>query len=301
VPAAPSAPGPALTSRTSRGGAFQTPTQRRLISSPLPSEVARPLFNAWVQRLSAEQLGLTQYSSGSSSDDVTTTFGSPIEDHFILGRSGNTVTLNSVTALDADSVIALLEEALRRVAAGDHGQGVVYRVEMTAAKTLDFEFGGMHFMRMLGDQVHIEGSRRLSDMVVLDFEQGSLAGAPKEGLLFAPVSKVQATIFEPGHSDFSIRRPPSARPSYGRSLRPGHRAPRPAPPPDVPSGRRRRVHGAAPKERPAILGLGRDSIALDVFGELPARGGIDALLRARGAFTTPPSTSRAQTWQSCCS
>jgi hypothetical protein len=44
------------------------------------------------------------------------------------------------------------------------------------------------------------------------------------------------------------------------------------------------THARARKRDPAILGLARDSISLDAFRELPARGGLDAMVRVRGSL-----------------
>jgi hypothetical protein len=60
-----------------------------------------------------------------------------------------------------DIVQTILEDASARVAAADGAEPLVYGVEMTHTP-FDFVSGSLHFARILGDQRHIEGSRRAS-------------------------------------------------------------------------------------------------------------------------------------------
>jgi hypothetical protein len=146
------------------------------------------LFEAWVFKLSQERLGFAQRSSGSNSEGPTATFGDILNDHFVLHGSGLDIERVTLAGVREGVVQVIIEDSIARVAAGDMGDPVVYQLEMTL-KPFDFISGAVHLMRTLGDQIHIEGSRRLSDTVLLDFEQGLLADAPGEGLLLAPSSK----------------------------------------------------------------------------------------------------------------
>ena len=171
--------------------------QYRIDPNGLPEDAARMLFEAWVIKLSEERLGFTQRSSSGNNEEPTATFGDISSDHFVLHGSGLDIERVTSTGVAEDVVQAIIEDSVARIAARDLGEPVIYHVEMTLTP-FDFTSGATQFMRTLGDQVHIEGSRRLSDVVLLDFEQGLLADAPSEGLLFAPPSKIQATIFAPG-------------------------------------------------------------------------------------------------------
>lgn len=250
----------------------------------LPDDVARRLFDAWVSKLSEQQLGYSQRSSNSDEDGAFSAFGDLLGEHFELRGAGLTVSVK-VVDVDEEVVLELLDEASNLVAARDTGESVVYQLEITVAG-LDFVTDGMHFMRMLGDQRHIEGSRRLADVVLMDFEQGLLADAPPAGLLLAPQCRVQVTVFAqgPGPSDWSqdtanaMIEVTAAICAFatGRSV---DYFPMvfPAQPPDADLARQR-------QRDPTIPGLARDSISLDVFGELPMLGHEDAVLRVRGAL-----------------
>jgi hypothetical protein len=259
--------------------------QHRIEPDGLPDVSARMLFEAWVLKLSEERLGFTQRSSGGSSEGHTATFGDILNDHFILHGSGLDIERVTSTGVSEDVIQTIIEDSLTRVAAGDMGESVVYQVEMTL-KPLDFMSEAIHLMRTLGDQVHIEGSRRLSDAVLLDFEQGLLADAPSEGLLFAPPSKIRATIFVPGPgpSEWSQKNAAGAAEmvaavcafATGRAV--DYYVPMfPAQAADAETAIARRHDLAIP-------GLARDYISLDVFGDLPALGDVDAVLRVRGAM-----------------
>lgn len=260
--------------------------QYTIAPAGLPDEVACMLFDAWVYSIAAPRFELTQYGSGGrGSQTRKPSFGSPTGKHFVLHESGLDVTVDEAVDAPDDAIQAILDEAGAHVAAGDFGAGVVYHSEMTLA-TMNPLSGVMHLMRTLGDQVHIEGSRRLSDVVLLDFEEGLLANAPPQGLLFAPASKVQITIFAPGpcgsdlSSTFAIGVAEFVAAvcalATGRAV---DYTPMIFPADEDATLRARTRRGDA-----TILGLARDSISLDVFGELQAKGGIDAMLRLRGSL-----------------
>jgi hypothetical protein len=135
-----------------------TPTpQYRIDPNGVPDDAARGLFEAWVSKLSAERLGLTQQSSSNSSEGETTTFGDHLTDHFVVHWSGLDVT--DVTSVGADEGViqGILGDAIARVASHDTDTPVVYSTEMTLTP-INFVADAAHFMRTLGDQVHIEGS-----------------------------------------------------------------------------------------------------------------------------------------------
>lgn len=254
----------------------------------LPDDVARMLFEAWIIVLSGEKFGFSQsqYSTSGNRFHRNAIFGSPVENHFSLDTDGLTVTLNQSVGVRQIEVEKLVDTALEKVATKDFGGTVVYTTEMSVKEPQFTGPGEIHFMRVLGDQVHIEGPRRLSDVVLLDFEEGLLNDVPVGGLLFAPPSKVQVTVFVPGPCSSDLTQRSAAgivelvaaicALATGRPIL--YRAPPfPAADSDAATALRR-------KRDPAILGLARDSVSLDVFGDLQALGGTDALLRVRGSL-----------------
>lgn len=262
----------------------QTP-QHRVEANGLPGEAARSLFDAWVLKLSEQRLGYHQSSTNSDEHGPYLGFGDLLGEHFELRGAGLEITEVKAVGVDEAVVLEILSEASSRVAARDTGDAVVYQQEMTVAAP-DFLAGGMHFMRILGDQRHIEGSHRLADAVLLDFEQGLLPDGPPELRLLAPKCRVQVTIFAqgPGPSSWS-ERTANAMSEITAAIcafatgRPVEYFPMlfPSQPGDVERASQRRYD-------PSIPGLVRDSVSLDVFGELPMRGHEDAVLRVRGAL-----------------
>ena len=262
--------------------------QHRIESGGLNDEAARLLFEAWVHRLSTERLALLGQSSGgsASSADRTATFGDHLNEHFVLHMSGLDITDVTSVGVSNDDIQAIIEDASARIAARDTGEPVIYQMEV---RLRPVDFMSVHFMRTLGDRIHIEGSRRLADAALLDFEQGLLADAPAEGVLFAPPSKVQVTIFAPGPvpSEFSQRAAAGTAEivaaicafATGRPVE-YHVPLFPLPTDDKDAT----AKALARRADPTILTLARDHISLDVFGDLAALGGEDALLRVRGAL-----------------
>jgi hypothetical protein len=258
----------------------------RIDPNGLPDDAARMLFEAWVHELSKERLGLAQAGSSQGSGVRTASFGDPTNNHFGLRWSGLDVEVTEAVGVDQDVVQTILEDASARVAAADFGDTVVYRVEMKLSR-LDPISGALHFARILGDQVHIEGSRRLANVVLLDFEEGLLANTPEPPQPFAPPSQIQVAIFAPGPgpSDWSRKLAEEITElvaaicalATGRPVEYAVPLLFPAENADAEQALGRRYD-------PAILGLARDSISLDPFGDLQALGGPDAALRVRGAL-----------------
>lgn len=242
----------------------------------------------WVQHLSTEQLGTSQSGSGTSGSTQTYTFGSPVESHFVLAYDPGSQawSIQSITGFAETDVSRLLDEALTHADLMDTGPDVIYRVTLSTV-TPDLLVGGfgLHFMRLLGDQVRIVGQRRLNDRVLLEFIEESVEeGKP---LLFAPRTEIVATVFVPG----PVAGPLAQRTAAGLietlaaicTLALG-RVVSGIPPALFPL--RAEETGEAQRLRTdrTILGLARDGISLDIFGDLPSRAGGDGILRARGAL-----------------
>lgn len=255
----------------------------RVDPNGLPDDIAAQLFQAWVQ-VGAADLNLTQSGSSANADGRTLSFGSPTGANFVLARSGREFSIQCADGIEEVVIQAILADAAEKASAQEYGDATVYQTQMTVRS---FDLGSpMHFMRMLGDQVHIEGSRRLSDVVILDFEEGLVTNAPPGGLLFAPPTRVDVTIFAPGpcHSALSAQVAGSCTEVVAATCalatgRPVDYDPPmfPAEAPDAAAAQQRRTD-------PTILGLARDSVSLDVFRDLLATGGMDSVLRMRGSL-----------------
>jgi hypothetical protein len=252
----------------------------------LDPDLAALMFESWLLKLSEDSLGFSSHSAGGTERPRRFTSGDPTGPHFVVEIAEDlVVTLTECVEVEQAQVRALIDNALARVAAHDLGGTVVYGSDMEI-QTLDI--GGdalIHFMRILGDQVHIEGPRRLSDVAILDFQEGLLADAPTGALLFAP-SKVQVWIFAKGPtaSDLTSRAATGAAEviaaicafATGRPVR--------FTVPMFPVDEEKTLAAIARQTDPNILGLARDGVSLDIFGDLAAVGGPDATLRARGSL-----------------
>lgn len=259
--------------------------QYRIDSTGLPDETARMLFEAWVLDLSRELIGDQGWAADGDGVGRTFTVGDQQGDHFVLRWSGLDISLAASAGIRSEIVESMLESASAKVAARDFGTPVTYRVEMKLTE-FDFTSSAAHFMRILGDQVHIEGSRRLGGEVLLDFEEGLLSDAPAAGLLLAPPSKVQVTIFAPGPGPSELSQRAAAGYAEVVAAICAFATGRPATyqVPQFPAEDAYAERAVARTHSPEILGLARDCVSLDVFGDLLIVGGLDAVHRVRGAL-----------------
>jgi hypothetical protein len=256
--------------------------------SRIPAEARTLLVAQWAQYLAEQRLGTKQVGSGSSGSIQTYTFGSPVESHFVLAYqpANDTWLIQSVSGFAESDVSCLLDDALDHANALDTGPDVVYRLTLSTLEPnlLSGAFG-LHFMRLLGDQVRIAGRRRLSDRVILEFTEELVeAGKP---LLFAPRTEIVATVFVPG----PVSGPLAQRTASGVveavaaicTLALG-RVVSGLPPALFPLPAEEAGDAQRLRTDPSILGLARDGVSLDIFGDLPSRAGGDAMLRARGTL-----------------
>lgn len=259
----------------------------RLSSNPAPAEVSTLLFTAWVQALAEQRLSLNQHGTGGTSDGGRTySFGDLSASNFVLLASPNGEwSLHShqeVSELDIEAIVA---GALERLTAGDFGGGVIYQ---TTLQTSAFDMSRVsmqHFMRILGDQVHIEGHRRLGDSVLLDFLPEAAKDAETTPL-FAPPTDVKVTIFVPGPvaSELTQRAAAGAVEivaaicalALGRVVS--------VPLMVFPAQAEDGAAANAFRYDLSVPGLARDGISLDVFGEFSGLGGAEGIVRVRGAL-----------------
>ena len=257
--------------------------------SPIPRELHALLVAQWAQSLAADRLGTTQSGSGTGPGAIQTfSFGNPTEAHFVLRYlpESDNWSIGEVAGFAQADVTAIVQEAIAHAKAMATGPDVVFRVVLSTAEVNLLGGGfGLHFMRLLGDQVRIEGWRRLGDRVILEFVEEAVEQS--QPLLLAPRTQVTATLFVPG----PVAGPLAQRTAgglaeivsaictlaLGRVVSVGQPVLYPLASEDVEAASQQR-------HDPAILGLARDRISLDIFGDLTSRAGGDGMLRARGAL-----------------
>lgn len=250
-----------------------------------PLEISELLFIAWVQFHAFNRFEFSQYGTGNPAAMKTTySFGNPTEKNFVLQRSENRKwSLQSSEGIAENDIREIINAAVARLSAEDFGDTIVYQTELEAKA---FTISNVsNFMRWLGDQVFINGSRRLGSRVLVDF----LPESPKDPnvpQLFAPRTSVKVTLFVPGPIACGLTNTIASGMAevvaaicalaLGRVVD-LPLAVFPANPKDSEEAHRRRGD-------PSILGLARDGISLDVFDEFTALGGEDGMMRVRGAF-----------------
>jgi hypothetical protein len=261
------------------------------VSSPdesLPVVVVHQLFLAWAFYLAREQFGIGQHGSAAAeAGHEAYMFGDPLGDGFVIAReqSVNEWSLSSCNGLREEAVLRMLTEAAARTAAGNFGSDVVYEVQLQTADVSSLLLTPFaHFQRLLGDQVPIRGWRRLSDRVLLEFSDDIPEDLQR--MLFATLTTVRVLIFAPGpvqgfHTD-KLAGGMSELTAAVCSLALGRFA-RPTGLLDAAEADSTRT-AEAKRGDVTVLGLARDGISLDVFGEFPQLGGPEGVLRLRGAL-----------------
>ena len=259
----------------------------RLPQSNAPQEITTLLFTAWVQLLAAQRLALPQHGSGRTAQGQETySFGAPTDNNFVLERSLNGEwRLQSSQGLAAQDIQAIVNDALERVSSGDFGDDVVYQTTMQAKAFAINPVSMSQFARMLGDQVYINGPRRLGDRVLLEFRPKA-PDDPTVPQLLVPETDIDVTIFTPGPTagDLAQKTATGMAETVGAicAVALGRAVDVPmtifASPAEVAASAKARRYDTS------ILGLARDHVSLDIFGDLAALGGMDAMLRVRGAL-----------------
>lgn len=261
----------------------------RVDNTTLPKRQADLLFMEWIHYLAQQRLGTTQWGSGSAEGgrrQFTFTDGTPTGIKVLSTDDGWTVEIDQ--SLDAHLVHEVLTEAQHAASEGNYGDDIVYAISLSSpAPSLGpgTEFT-THFMRLLGSQVLVAGRRRLSDRVLLDFKSDSAAGTGAR--LFVPDISIEVLLFIPGpcpgpFSDevaWGVAETVRALCSFALARYvdgPGHIF--------ALSDADRAAEAATERRDPAILTLARDSISLDILGELGARGGAATAARVRSSLT----------------
>jgi hypothetical protein len=252
-----------------------------------PDEIANGIFIQWCIHLATTELGLPQWSDPDSTHG-SLILGNPTSNHFVITPTAPlSWEVTEIIDMDRGALEAIIATAAEKTGANDTGTDLVYQTTMkSCAPPLDMSMM-LNMFRILGDQVRIVGSRRLSDVVLLDFNE-DLPPLPGQ-LLFAPDVQVVATLFLPGPAPGYLARGTAGALfetvsaicalALGRPVEVSDLAHFPLQPEaaEVQKARRYEV---------SILGLAHSSISLDIFGELMALGGPDAMMRARNSFIT---------------
>lgn len=259
---------------------------RRLEVGALPIEVARPLFESWLLHLANVRFGASQHSPAGTSKPWTFSFGDPLGPHFTITESELNVSLRNAVDAAVSEIVEIVNSALDRVEALDLGGHVVYQTEM---KLQEFTFhgeGAIHLVRHLSDQRHVEGSRRLSDFVILDFETGLLEETPAGGLFLAPSSQIGVTAFSPGPTESDYTRHTASAiielTAAICALATGRPVAYSIPLFSAEDGEAEAANHR--RHDSSILQLARDSISLDVFANLTSLGGDDSFSRIRSSL-----------------
>ena len=252
-----------------------------------PDEFSTLLFAGWVQLLAEQRLSLRQHGSGGTAENGQTfNFGVPGDRFFELERApSGEWRLKSMQGLEEHEVELTVAEALSRTSAGDFGDDVVYNTTMQVQGFTLSPVSTSHFMRLLGDQVSIDGSRRLGDRVLLDFQPEAPAD-PSAPQLFAPPASIKVTLFAPGPVAGDLAQKTAAGMvetiaaicalALGRVVE--------TPIMIFPAGGEEAEAAGHRRYDRSILGLDREGVSLDIFGEFAALGGPDGMLRVRGAL-----------------
>ena len=259
-----------------------------IATSNWPDEISNGVFIQWCLKLAEDDFHIPQWG-GPNRSDGSFMFGAPNNDHFVIAPTGpRSWVLTKCVGMNSQEIAAVLATAAQRAGAQDTGQDLVYQVTVSSpVPDLGRPGFTLHMMRVLGDQRRITGSLRLADHVLLDFEEQA---SPETGpSLFPPTVDIKITTFVPGPAAADLANRTALAVfeivsaicafSLGRVVDTPFMVAFPLmhAEADVELSRRRDT---------TIRGLARDSVSLDIFRELVALGGPEALLRARNAFIT---------------
>ena len=252
-----------------------------------PADVGDLLFTDWIQRYANERLSLTQHGTGGTAEHGSLyTFGDPTSSSFVIEKSvTGEWSLNSCQGLDESELESIVKDAMDRYADGDVGGDIAYKATMTSRAFEMVPLDMSNFMRRLGDQALIAGPCRIGDSVLLNFAPRS-PDDPSQPQLFVPETVIEVTIFVGGPvaGGLTNRTASIMMEIVGALCAFALGNPVEIPPVIFPASEPDTAAARVIRFNPSIPGLARDGVSLDIFGELPAIGGIDSFFRARGAF-----------------
>lgn len=256
-----------------------------LVNAPqLDDAGSRTLLEAWLARLTYDELGPASVQSGSGAlRELKYVFEG--DRCFAVRIDGSHVEIAEYRGVDEETAHRIVKESIAKVSAGDFGGHIPYRVDFEVVR-FDF-FDSMHFMRRISDRVAVTGARRLSDIVLLDFpETRSELNAIEALFAEGEPEAIQATIFVEGpiHSEFTLLQVRGVAETVAAICALATGEPLRYVPPmfdlepdDAAEAEKRRFD-------PEILGLTRDGISLDIFIQLTQLGDVEAFQRVSGAL-----------------
>lgn len=252
-----------------------------------PPEANTLLFIAWVQYFAEQRLGSQQRSSGAAADGSGSFhFGDPTKAYFALeGSSNGDWNVKSLQGVAEEDIQAIVNEARQRHQSGDLGGDVVYQTTLRA-QAFDKNPALMpYLMRILNDQIHITGRRRLGSRVLLEFSSEPTKD-PAVPQLFAPQTDIKVSIFAPGPtaSELTDRTAEGIAEFVGGicALALGRVVEMPLA--IFPAESEEAAAAEASRYDNSIQTLARDHVSLDVFEEFMMLGGPDGVMRVRGAL-----------------
>lgn len=270
------------------GGGLPDQSSFNLPTTSLPRELSRLLFVSWVIKLSADRFALTRYGGGEQAGRRYFSFGDDPAGFLVsTALAGGPWRLEKVHGLPQVLVTQLLQDAVASTASGDFGADVVYQVEMATRPTRVDAYFALHGVRILTDQVRLLGRRRLADRAMLEFTEAP-DHPPGVVRLFAPVTQIRALLFVPGPTAGPLSKQVAI--SFGEvvaaacSLALGRCVALSPTSYELPASAEVAASAGEIRHAVDIPGLSRDSVSLDVFGELFNRGGAEALARSAGAL-----------------
>jgi hypothetical protein len=259
----------------------------KLPGRDVPQDIYALLFTGWVQLLAEQRLSLGQHGGGPTADgNHSYNFGIPSEKGIILECSPDGWwTLKSFLGIEEPDIEGIIADAIAHASSGNFGEGAVYETTMQAKGFEMDPITMFNFSRLLGDQVLINGTRRLGTTVLLDFTSKPPL-VPEAPQLFASQTDIKVTIFVPGPVAGDLTQKLAAGVAETVAAICAFALGRPVIMPlsifpatgdDLATAQPRRFDTS-------ILNLARDYVSLDVFGEFVTVADLDGLLRIRGSF-----------------
>lgn len=249
---------------------------------------SRQLLADWFVRLGRDA-GLSFDQRGSSSESFR--IGNPKNFHVIAHFTNDVPYLRFVASDESKQALVdkLAQQANTHVEKGEMGGVVWYSTEFhEVALTVSSHSPLSPILLRLGNQVRIQGWRRLGTGVLLEFQEEIPDDRDKQPQLLAPKAIVKAHFAIPGPCrgefsraiagpvielvnavcTFALGRPLELAPAFFPSKEK-----------DVPELETRRPDHT-------IFNLARKSVSLDVFDQLLALGGVESQRRARACLLT---------------